>query len=55
MTDYETLHERRSRLVQAQTRLEEERLRIITNRLLCMIIASVILLTLALLRRYGLF
>ncbi len=55
MTDDETPQERRLRLLHAQTQLEEERQRIITNRLLCMIIASVILLTLALLRRYGLF
>ncbi len=53
MTDYETPHERRARLVQAQIQLEEERQRITTSRLLCVITALVILLTLALLRRYG--
>ena len=55
MSDYETPHERRSRLAQAQTRLEEERQRFITNRLLCVITALVILLMLAFLRRYALF
>jgi hypothetical protein len=55
MTDYETPHERRARLVQAQTRLEEERQRITTNRMLCAITALVILLMLAFLRRYALF
>ncbi len=55
MTGCETPHERRSRLVQAQTRLEQERQRIITNRLFCVITALSLLLMLAFLRRYALF
>ena len=52
MTDHEKPHERRSRLLQAQTRLEEERQQIITGRLLCLIAALALLLTLVLLKRY---
>ena len=52
MTNDETPQERRSRLLHAQTRLAEERHRIITNRLLCVITALTLLLTLVLVRRY---
>ena len=53
MTHDETPHERRSRLLHAQTRLKEERQWIITNRLLCVIAVLTLVLTLILLRRYG--
>ncbi len=52
MTDDETPQERRLRLLHAQTQLEEERQRIITNRLLCVITALTLLLTLVLLKCY---
>ena len=53
MSEYETPQQRRFRLLQAQRQLEEDRQRIVTNRLLCVIFALSLLLMLALLRRYG--
>ncbi len=55
MTDHETPHERRSRLLQAQTRLKEQREQVTTMRLLWVITVLVALLTFVLLRRYGFF
>ncbi len=55
MTDHETPHERRSRLVQAQTQLKEERERVTTARLLLVIMALVTALVVALIRRYEAF
>ncbi len=53
MTDYETPTERRLRLLQAQSQLEERRQQIIRNRLLCVIGALSGAVTMVLLRRYG--
>ncbi len=55
MTDHKTPHERRSRLLQAQTRLKEEREQVTTARLLLVIIALACALVVVLMRRYGVF
>ena len=55
MTDHETPHERRSRLVQAQTQLKERREQVTTARLLLVILGLVFALVVALIQRYEAF